>query len=158
MNAASSAAISPHVAGACAGRRRHPKQNSAPHPHVTAAASEGEDPGPPTANTSQSTAQPVLAPGLAAAHFPQADVAKFRSIVADTLAKVRAGDQAGATARIKDLESAWDDDQDTLRPMDETAWTGLDGQIDRVLKALRASNPDPATETSTLDTLLTALG
>ena len=130
---------------------------AAGRPHVTAAASEEEDPGPPTANTSQSTAQPAPVPGQAAAHFPQADVAKFRSIVADTLAKVQAGDQTGATARIKDLESAWDDDEDTLRPMDENAWTGLDGQIDRVLKALRASNPDPAAETQSLTALLTAL-
>ena len=128
---------------------------AAGRPHLTAAASEEEDSGSSSATTSQSTAPAV--PGQAAAHFPQADVAKFRGIVADTLAKVQAGDQAGATARIKDLESAWDDDEDTLRPMDENAWTGLDGQIDRVLKALRASNPDPATETQTLNALLTAL-
>ena len=75
----------------------------------------------------------------------------------DTLAKVQAGDQAGATARVKDLETAWDDDQATLQPLDDTAWTVLDGQIDSVLTALRASNPDPATETQTLTTLLTSL-
>ena len=33
----------------------------------------------------------------------------------------------------------------------------LDRQIDSALKALRASTPDPATETQTLTTLLTAL-
>ncbi|MBV8927775.1 MAG: hypothetical protein JO152_01450, partial [Mycobacteriaceae bacterium] len=73
------------------------------------------------------------------------------------LAKVQAGDQTGATARIKDLETAWDDDQSTLQPMDETAWHTLDGQIDSALKALRASKPDPATEQQTLTTLLTSL-
>jgi len=36
-----------------------------------------------------------------------------------------------------------DDDQATLQPLDDTAWTVLDGQIDSVLKALRASNPNP---------------
>jgi hypothetical protein len=70
---------------------------------------------------------------------------------------VRAGNQSGATARIKDLETAWDDDQATLQPLDDTGWTVLDGQIDSVLTAVRASNPDPATETHTLTTLLTAL-
>jgi hypothetical protein len=84
-------------------------------------------------------------------------VAKFRAVTQDTLAKVQAGDQAGATARVKDLETAWDDDQATLQPLDDTAWTVLDGRIDSVLTALRANKPDPATETQTLTALLTAL-
>jgi hypothetical protein len=44
-----------------------------------------------------------------------------------------------------------------LRPLDETTWTVLDGRIDSVLKALRASNPDRGTEKQTLTALLTAL-
>jgi hypothetical protein len=99
----------------------------------------------------------TLTPGQVTANFPQAEVAKFRTIVQDTLAKVQAGDQTGATGRIKDLETAWDDDQATLQPMDKTAWQVLDGQIDSVLKSLRASTPDPATEKHTLTALLTAL-
>ena len=97
------------------------------------------------------------APGQATAHFPPAEIAKFRTIAQDTLAKVQVGDHTEATARIKDLETAWDDDQATLQPQDETAWTVLDGQIDSVLTAVRASNPDPATETQTLTALLTSL-
>jgi hypothetical protein len=100
----------------------------------------------------------TLAPGESATtNFPPAEIAKFRTIAADTLAQVRAGDQSGATARIKDLETAWDDDQPTLQPMDDIAWTVLDGQIDSVLTALRSSNPDSATETQTLTALLTSL-
>jgi uncharacterized membrane-anchored protein len=118
-------------------------------PHPTAAASEAE---------SGSSVTATLAPGQSAtAHFPPAETAKFRTIAQDTLAKVQAGDQAGATARIKDLETAWDEDQPTLQPLDDTGWTVLDGQIDGVLKSLRASNPDPATETQTLTTFLTSL-
>jgi uncharacterized membrane-anchored protein len=98
-----------------------------------------------------------LTPGQATAHFPPAETAKFRTIAEDTLAKVHAGDQSGATARIKELETAWDNDQATLQPLDENAWHVLDAQIDSVLKALRASKPDPATETQTLTTLLTTL-
>ena len=100
----------------------------------------------------------TLTPGQSAtAKFPPAEVSKFRVVVADTLGKVQAGDQAGATARIKDLETAWDDDQPTLQPLDDSGWTVLDGQIDKVLKALRANDPDPATETQTLTTLMTSL-
>jgi uncharacterized membrane-anchored protein len=123
---------------------------AAGRPHATAAASEEE-----SGTTSAAT---PLAPGQSAtAHFPPAETTKFRTITADTLAKVQAGDQTGATARIKDLETAWDDDQPTLQPLDDTGWTALDGQIDIVLKALRASTPDPTTETQTLTTLLTSL-
>jgi uncharacterized membrane-anchored protein len=113
-----------------------------------------------TASEQETSAAPVtttLTPGQATAHFPPAEVAKFRTIAQDTLAKVQAGDQAGAKTRIKDLETAWDDDQATLLPLDDTAWRVLDGRIDSVLKAVRASQPDPATETQTLTALLTAL-
>jgi hypothetical protein len=84
-------------------------------------------------------------------------MAKFRVIVQDTMAKVQAGDQAGAVNRIKDLETAWDNDQATLQPMNSTAWSLLDGQIDAVRKALRASNPDRTAQTQALTTLLANL-
>jgi uncharacterized membrane-anchored protein len=113
-----------------------------------------------TASEQETSAAPVtttLTPGQATAHFPPAEVAKFRTIAQDTLAKVQAGDQAGATTRIKDLETTWDDDQATLQHLDDTAWNVLDGRIDSVLKAVRASHPDPTSETQTLTALLTAL-
>jgi hypothetical protein len=123
---------------------------AAGQPDETATASENESGG--------SSVTATLAPGQSAtANFPPAETAKFRTVAQDTLAKVRAGDQSGATARIKDLETGWDDDQATLRPLDDTAWTVLDGQIDGVLTALRTSNPDPVTETQTLTALLTSL-
>ena len=122
---------------------------AAGQPQATAGASEQE--------TSPAPVSTPLTPGQATAHFPPAEIANFRTIAQDTLAKVQAGDQTGATARVKDLETAWDDGQATLLPMDETAWHVLDGRIDSVLKALRASTPDPATETQTLTALLTAL-
>ena len=93
----------------------------------------------------------------ATAKFPPADIAGFRTIVTDTLTKVQAGDQAGAVTRITDLESAWDDAQDRLQPMDPTGWGYLDGKIDHALKAVRAPTPDPAVEKQTLTELLTAL-
>jgi uncharacterized membrane-anchored protein len=121
---------------------------AAGQPHSVAAASENEGP----------SVDATLAPGQSAtAKFPPTEVTKFRTIVQDTLSKVQAGDQSGARARIKDLETAWDEDQPTLQPMDDNGWTVLDGQIDKVLKALRASNPDPAAEKQTLTTLLTSL-
>lgn len=99
----------------------------------------------------------TMAPGQAVAHFPRADVEKLRGIVDDTLTLVRREDQAGATARVSDLETTWDAGEATLRPLDETGWRYLDNRIDAVLSAVRADHPDPAAETSALDRLSTAL-
>jgi uncharacterized membrane-anchored protein len=123
---------------------------AASQPHAAPASASEEESG----STSMSV---TLAPGQATANFPPAEVIRFRTITQATLAKLQAGDQGGATARIKDLETAWDDDQSTLQPMDPTAWTVLDGQIDDVLKALRASKPDLASEMQSLNTLLANL-
>ncbi len=123
---------------------------AADQPHNTAAASENESGG--------SSVTATLAPGQSAtAKFPAGDVTNFRTITKDTLAKVQAGDQAGAQARIMDLETAWDDAQKTLEPLDETGWAVLDGQIDSALTAVRAGQPDPSTEQQALNTLLASL-
>jgi uncharacterized membrane-anchored protein len=121
---------------------------AAGQPHTVASADDETGGAAPVA---------ALAPGQVSVHFPAAEITKFRTITSDTLAKVNAGDQAGATARIKDLETAWDDDQGTLQPLDGTAWSTLDGQIDEVLHALRAASPDRASETQALTALLASL-
>jgi hypothetical protein len=121
---------------------------AANRPHASAA---GEEEG------SASPGLATLSPGEASSHFPATEIAKFHTIAEDTLAKVRAGDHAAATARVKDLETAWDDDESSLRLMDETGWLALDADIDRVLEAVRASQPDPETETRVLTALVNAL-
>jgi uncharacterized membrane-anchored protein len=103
------------------------------------------------------TSNVQLTPTQATAHFPATDVASLRTIAADTLAKVQAGDQAGAATRVTDLESAWDDGEDTLKPLDGTAWDYLDGKIDTVLTSIRAGSPDQATEEKALDALIASL-
>ncbi|MFJ9367111.1 hypothetical protein ACIRRA_22185 [Nocardia sp. NPDC101769] len=122
---------------------------AASQPH-TAAAGEEDSANPP--------ASVSTTPGSATSHFPAGEIAKFRTITQDTLTKVQAGQQGEAKARIKDLETAWDEDEATLKPMDKSSWTLLDGQIDGALKSVRASKPDTATETRALTTLLTTLG
>ena len=78
-------------------------------------------------------------------------------IFLDTRDLLDHGDQAGATARVTDLETAWDDAQAKLKPRDSAAWTAIDGKIDTVLRELRSTSPDPASEKVALDTLLAAL-
>ena len=116
-------------------------------PHA-AAPSEADTPVPATA---------PLSPKQATSPFPPAEIAKLRTIAADTLAKLSSGDQAAASTRVTGLETAWDDAQPTLEPRDEQAWHFLDGEIDHVLKALRTPHPDKVAEATSLNTLLTSL-
>ncbi|QYN18979.1 hypothetical protein [Amycolatopsis sp. DSM 110486] len=98
-------------------------------------------------------------PGPAGSRVPPlGDLSAFRTITQDTLNKLDAGDQSGATNRVDDLETGWDNAEARLKPRDEAAWTAIDGKIDTVLRQLRATSPNPATEKPALTALLTSLG
>jgi uncharacterized membrane-anchored protein len=122
---------------------------AAGQPHAASAESDSEE--------APSVIATPAAGQSATAKFPPAQVTKFRTIVQETLVMVRSGDPAGAKTRIADLETAWDEDQSTLQPLDASGWSVVDGQIDAVLSALRSSKPDAATQTQALATLLTTL-
>lgn len=123
---------------------------AAGQPHTAPANAAEEEGGSVTASVS-------MAPGQAVSHFPPTDVSALRDITRDVLTEVQAGDQTAATARITVLETAWDQDQARLQPMDSTGWSVIDGQIDDVLTAVRSSSPDRAAEIHALTTLLTNL-
>ncbi|RIJ69440.1 hypothetical protein D1871_22190 [Nakamurella silvestris] len=85
------------------------------------------------------------------------DMTVFRTITRDTLGLIDAGDQAGATGRVADLEYEWDNAQARLKPRSTEQWGRVDGAIDTVLRDLRAAGPDPAAEKTALGELLALL-
>ncbi len=98
-----------------------------------------------------------LTPAQAQAKFPAATIFTLRSISTQLQSRTTAGDQAGALTQAKKLETIWDEDQPQLEPLDGTAWTFYDAEIDQVLTSVRAPSPDPAAEKKALDALVTSL-
>ncbi|MGW1680181.1 hypothetical protein [Saccharopolyspora sp. NPDC002376] len=111
--------------------------------------------------TSSLEADPATeAPAAQTGSGPQSalgDLSSFRTITQDTLNLLNSGNQSGATARVDDLESSWDNDEARLKPRNKAAWTDIDDKIDTVLRELRATHPNPDTEKSALTTLLADL-
>jgi uncharacterized membrane-anchored protein len=113
--------------------------------------------GPVDARSGSAAGPPAGGGQQPAQRSPLGDLSTFRVITQDTLDRLNAGDQAGATARVDDLEVEWDNAEARLKPKDKAAWTEIDGKIDTVLRELRSTNPEPGRETAALETLLSAL-
>lgn len=85
------------------------------------------------------------------------DLSAFSAIVTDVQAIATKGDLVGAKARIKDFETAWDEQASALRAKDGNAWGRVDDAADAALAALRAGTPDAAEVGATLTALQATL-
>jgi uncharacterized membrane protein YkoI len=85
------------------------------------------------------------------------DLSTFRTIAADTLAIVNTGNLTRAKARIKDLETTWDEAEAKLRPRNPERWQIIDKAIDAALGQLRADTPQASGSKDALQSLLATL-
>ena len=81
------------------------------------------------------------------------DMSRFMAIATDVQKIVATGDMSAAETRITDFETAWDDAEAALRPINTAQWGNIDVAADAALDALRAKSPNPAAVRTTLTDL-----
>ncbi|WP_246486984.1 hypothetical protein [Kribbella qitaiheensis] len=66
-------------------------------------------------------------------------------------------DQTGLNNAVDAYEKAWDDDEDTLKPLDGKAWDFIDSQNDALFTSVRKTK-NPTTEKQAVQALQKTLG
>src|SRR5438270_14094445 len=89
--------------------------------------------------TALSASVQIVAPAEAATASKLGDLSSFRTIVVDTAGLVDKGDLSAGAARVKGLETSWDDAEPQPKPRAASWWHTGDQTIDRALDLLRAS-------------------
>jgi len=74
-----------------------------------------------------------------------------------TLAAVAADKKADMETKITELESAWDAQEKTLKPINQAQWTVIDKTLDKAIAALRGSKFDAKKGKDSLDSLVKML-
>lgn len=85
------------------------------------------------------------------------DLSSFETIITDVQAFAAKGDLAGAAKRITDYETAWDNGETAIRPLNQTEWGNIDAASDAALKAVRAPQPSLEKVQTALASLMAAL-
>lgn len=85
------------------------------------------------------------------------DLSNFKTIVADVQALAEKGDIPAAAKRITDYETAWDQAETAIRPLNQAQWGNIDSANDAAFSAIRKSKPDAAAVKDALATLMATL-
>lgn len=117
--------------------------------------------GQPVANDCAAALQSLLAqiasqqaPSSGANSAGLGDLSAYELIANEALTLAQQGDMASTKARMRDLESAWDQGKTRLQAQNAKDWDSIDKSIDRALAPLRTSSPDPQASIAALQGLI----
>lgn len=85
------------------------------------------------------------------------DLSNFKAIVADVQVLAAKGDIPAAAKRITDYETAWDQAETAIKPLNQTQWGNIDSANDAAFSAIRKSKPDVAGVKDALAALMATL-
>ncbi|NKQ69761.1 hypothetical protein C3Y89_05070 [Rhizobium sp. UPM1132] len=85
------------------------------------------------------------------------DLSSFKTIIVDVQTLASKGDLVDAAKRITDYETAWDQAETAIRPLNQNDWGNIDEASDAALKALRQSSPSADKVNKTLAALIAVL-
>jgi len=71
--------------------------------------------------------------------YTASETAPFTTLAKETLEALAAGKKEEMVTKLTDLETAWDDQEKTLKPRDEATWTTIDKTLDKAISSLRSS-------------------
>ena len=92
-----------------------------------------------------------------AAVYTPKETENFKTLAKATLEALDAGQKDEMVAKLTDLETAWDDQEDNLKPRDLATWTLLDKTLDKAISSLRSSHVDLVKGKKALNDLLKKL-
>jgi hypothetical protein len=104
----------------------------------------------------QSTNKTVEA-AVPAPIYTATETTNFIALASATLKALEVGKTNEVVAKLTDLETAWDDKEEKLKPRDEKIWTRLDKTLDKAISALRSSHTNPEKGKAALEDLLKQL-
>ena len=103
-------------------------------------------------------AEPKAAsPAGVAVVYTAKETAKFKELAKQTLAALAADKSTEMVAKLTDLETVWDEQEEVLKPKNEATWTIIDKTLDKGISALRSSKVNLKKGKAALEDLLVKL-
>lgn len=89
--------------------------------------------------------------------YKKQETVLFIATAKETLAALLAKNKELMIMKLTDLESAWDDAEDKLRPRNDEQWHVIDKTLDQGINSLRSTHYDEVKGKEALEALLKAL-